>query len=62
MSNTTAIKRWIYLIVRDKDGLAVILELFDGISNVSERSVIAGFLGGGEVNPRIPAAGQLFDG
>ena len=38
------------LIVGDEDGLAVILELFDGVTNVSERAMIAGLLWGGEVN------------
>jgi hypothetical protein len=49
------------LIVWDEDGLAVILELFDGISDVSERSVIAGFFGRGKIDPGIPAPGQFFN-
>ena len=49
------------LIVGDEDGLAVILELFDGVTNVSERAMIAGLLWGCEVNSGIPTASQLFD-
>ena len=47
--------------VGDEDGLAVILELFDGIADIPERSMVAGLLWCGKVNPGIPTASQFLD-
>ena len=51
----------INLIVRDEDGLAVILEFLDGITDIPERAMITGLLRGCEVNSGIPTAGQFFN-
>ena len=39
----------------------VVLELLDALDDVGQRPVAARFSGGGEVHPRVPAAGQLLD-
>lgn len=49
-------------LIGDKDGLSVVLQLFNGISDVAEGAMIAGLLGGGVVDLGVPAASQLFNG
>ena len=44
-----------------EERLAVVLQLLDALLDVGERAVAAALLGGGEVDPRVPAAGQLLD-
>ena len=44
-----------------KNCLAVVLQLLDGVANITQGPMIAGLLGGGKVDLRIPAAGQLLD-
>ena len=41
--------------------LPVVLQLLDALADVGQRPVAAALLGGGEVDPRVPAAGQLLD-
>ena len=53
---------WPQFLIRDKDGLSVVLQLFDGISNITKRTVVAGLLWGGVVDLGVPAAGQLLYG
>ncbi len=42
--------------------LAVVLQLFDGVANITQGAVVTGLLGGRKVDLRVPAASQLLDG
>ena len=43
-----------------KNCLAVVLQLFDGITDITQGAMVAGLLGSREIDLWVPAAGQLF--
>ena len=47
---------------RNHHGIPVVAELGNGLSDVSQRAVVARLFRGVEVGARVPALGQLLDG
>ena len=43
-----------------KNCLPVVLQLFDGIANITQGTMVAGLLRGSEIDLGIPTASQLF--
>ena len=53
---------WPQFLIRDKDGLSVVLQLFDGVTDIAERAMVAGLFGGRVIDLGVPATSQLFNG